>query len=488
VAKHRGGAGLQLARSLFSAGSIGGLTDGQLLERFGSRRGEAAEVAFTALVERHGPMVLRVCRGVLDDPHDAHDAFQATFLVLVRRVGSIRKSESVASWLHGVAYRTASCARSAEARRRRHERRAAELATLSASEDPREDYGPLVHEELERLPGRYREPIVLCDLEGLTQEQAAHHLALPVGTIKSRLSRGRERLRDRLRRRGLAPTIGALAAGLVEGTASAAVPSRLVESAVHAAMWFAAGDLSATGTVPAAVSVLMEGVLRSMFTGKLKSVAGTFAVGLVVACAGFLAAQAVASGQPAIEPSNGQPVNRPDNKERPRSKTFLKIYYVGDFLTISEAPGGKGPSVQSKDDMRPLMKLIASSTAHGTWQVFDEMGKDMLGPLGVDVAVGPGKGPIGSITPFFPSISLMIRHTAEVHAEVAERLRQLRSLPALQGRRMLERDPSKVPVTYPQDRELASESRAKRVQRLTSELNREIEALLREAGQSPPAH
>src|SRR5262245_61038256 len=113
-------------RMLFHVGAVGGLTDGQLLERFTAQRGEAAEQAFAALVERHGPMVLRVCRSVLRDPHEAHDAFQATFLVLVRRSGSLWVRDSLGPWLHQVAYRVASCARSAAARRRRHEHRVAE--------------------------------------------------------------------------------------------------------------------------------------------------------------------------------------------------------------------------------------------------------------------------------------------------------------------------------------------------------------------------
>jgi hypothetical protein len=111
--KDRGGAALRHVRTLLSSGTVAALTDGQLLERFATRDGEAAEMAFAALVERHGPMVLRVCRRILADTHDAHDAFQATFLVLVRRAGSIRSRDSMASWLHGVAYRTASCVRPA---------------------------------------------------------------------------------------------------------------------------------------------------------------------------------------------------------------------------------------------------------------------------------------------------------------------------------------------------------------------------------------
>ena len=167
-------------RTLFNVGTVRDLTDGQLLERFATDRGEAAELAFAVLVERHGPMVMRVCRAVLGDSHDAQDAFQATFLVLVKRARGLWVRDSIGPWLHQVAYRTASCARTAAARHRRLERNAA----ITAQETrPERDFEleRLLHEEIDRLPERYRSPIVLCDLEGRTYEQAARHLGWPVG-------------------------------------------------------------------------------------------------------------------------------------------------------------------------------------------------------------------------------------------------------------------------------------------------------------------
>src|SRR6516225_6418176 len=139
-------------RTLYAEGSIGTLTDGQLLERFVACRDE---VVFEALVERHGTMVLQICRGMLGNSHDAEDVFQATFLVLVRRAGSIRKRDSVASWLFGVAGRIA-------ARARKHERRAAEMATRSDVHEERPDFGSVLREEVARLPEKYREVVVLC--------------------------------------------------------------------------------------------------------------------------------------------------------------------------------------------------------------------------------------------------------------------------------------------------------------------------------------
>ena len=204
-------------RSLMNVGSVGDLTDGQLLERFATGRGEASELAFAALVERHGPMVLRVCRGVLANPHDTQDAFQATFLVLVKKARGLWVKDSLGAWLHQVAFRTASSALKDALRRRRHERRAAELAAATPGgheEGAGLDVERLLHAEIDRLPERYRVPIVLCDLEGRSHEQAARHLGWPIGTVKSRLSRGRDRLRDRLRRRGLFPGLEPIAAAL----------------------------------------------------------------------------------------------------------------------------------------------------------------------------------------------------------------------------------------------------------------------------------
>src|SRR5690349_8984889 len=164
-------------------------------------------------------MVLRVCRGVLGDAHDAEDAFQATFLVLLRQAGSIRKRDSVGPWLHGVAHRVASCARSAAARRRNHERRWSERRRVERPHaEPLTcdlDLPATIHAELGRLPERYRAPIVLCDLEDHSLDEAARQLGWPLGTIKSRLNRGRQRLRDRLVRRGVAPS---LAAPLLSGS------------------------------------------------------------------------------------------------------------------------------------------------------------------------------------------------------------------------------------------------------------------------------
>ena len=157
---------------LFRTGTAAGLSDAQLLERFLQRHDEAAEAAFAALVERHGPMVLAVCRRVLNDPHDAQDAFQATFLVLVRKAGTIRERESIAHWLHGVARRVSAHARADSARRRAVERRAGAGSSIAYETTPADRD---VWDEVELLPQDLRAVVMLCYLEGLTHEQAARH-------------------------------------------------------------------------------------------------------------------------------------------------------------------------------------------------------------------------------------------------------------------------------------------------------------------------
>jgi RNA polymerase sigma factor (sigma-70 family) len=276
---------LRNVQTLFDAGTIGNLTDGQLLERFTSRYGEAAQLAFAVLVQRHGPMVLRTCRSILRDPHAAEDAFQATFLVLVRRARSLWVRDSLGAWLHQVAYRTASCARSTAARRRRHERRAAERASsMVRLEVPDDELGRAVHEELALLPKPFRAAAVLCLVEGLSHEQAALRLGCPVGTLESRLARARARLRTRLSRRGLAPTTGALTAALAAGRGLAAMPADLMETTLRASVLVAKSRAPVAEVVSAGVLALVEGVSRRMSMTVMKMMVGgvVLAAGLAV--------------------------------------------------------------------------------------------------------------------------------------------------------------------------------------------------------------
>jgi RNA polymerase sigma factor (sigma-70 family) len=288
VAQTRYGTALRHIHTLFHVGTIGWLTDGQLLERFTFCDAEAAGLAFAALVERHGPMVLRVCQSVLRERHDAEDAFQATFLILVRKAASIRKRSSVVSWLHGVALRVACCQEGAMVRRRRHERRVNERPVASGDEEDRDELASVLHEELDRLPEKYRAPIVLCFFESLSHEQAARQLCWPVGTVRSRLARGRGQLRSRLLRRGLVPSIALLETALCATKAGAAIPPELANATAHAALHYASGRLAATAVTSTSVALLVEGAMNVMFLAKTK-----FAL---VAC-GLIATGALAVAQ-----------------------------------------------------------------------------------------------------------------------------------------------------------------------------------------------
>ena len=245
-------------RILFNVGTVAGLTDGQLLRRFTHRRDDEGQAAFAALVRRHGPMVLRVCGGVLRDRTDIEDAFQATFLVLARKARSIREPDAVCSWLYGVALRVTANQRAAVMRRQLHERRFAAMAAAPAIEDDRHDLERALLEEVDRLPEKYRTPIVLCYLEGLTHEAAARRLGWPVGTVEGRLARARGLLRSRLTRRGLAPAIGLLAA-----TASAHAAA-LGPSIIEVVPAFAAGNAAATDGTPSCAAMLAREVLGAM--------------------------------------------------------------------------------------------------------------------------------------------------------------------------------------------------------------------------------
>lgn len=246
-----------------------GLTDGQLLEDYISRREEAA---LAALVRRHGPIVWGVCRRVLRNYHDAEDAFQATFLVFVRKAASIASPELLANWLYGVAHQTALKAKATTAKRRARERQVTDMPEPTMTEPGLwHDLQPLLDQELSRLPEKYRVAIVLCDLEGKTRKEAARQLGVPDGTLAARVARGRVMLAKRLARHGLAVSGGSLAAMLAQNASAAAgVPTSVLSSTIKAASLFAAGQAAATGLISAKVAGLTKGVLTNMMLIKLK--------------------------------------------------------------------------------------------------------------------------------------------------------------------------------------------------------------------------
>src|SRR5260370_21707339 len=220
-------------------------TDGQLLERYVKSREEAA---FADLVQRHGPMVWGVCRRVLHSDHDAEDAFQATFLVLVRKAASVVSRELVANWLYGVAHQTALKARATTAKRRLREKQVTVMPEPTFEQQKHlDDLQLRLDRELSRLPDKYRALIVLCDLEGKTRKEAARHFHLPEGTVASRLATARTMLTRRLARTGLAVSGGVLAAVLSQKAASASMPPSVASNTIKAASLFAAGGGAAPG-------------------------------------------------------------------------------------------------------------------------------------------------------------------------------------------------------------------------------------------------
>ncbi|WZO98605.1 sigma-70 family RNA polymerase sigma factor [Isosphaeraceae bacterium EP7] len=249
--------------TLLDSGALGALSDAQLLGRFLDRGGASAEPAFEALVERHGPMVHRVCRGIVGQGADADDAFQATFLILACRAATVRHRDSLDGWLFGVARRVSRRARSDAARRRARENEAAaRSAGDTAPGGTERDFGWLI-DEVHRLPSKYREVVLLCDLQGLTYEAAAARLGCPLGTVSIRLKRARERLRARLERRGILDPAGLL-------VAAGGPPAALMAGAVKSSVRFAAAGMLAARFAPSSAALLAREVLILMNMARLK--------------------------------------------------------------------------------------------------------------------------------------------------------------------------------------------------------------------------
>jgi RNA polymerase sigma factor (sigma-70 family) len=284
---------------LFRFGTSGHLGDDELLGRFiAGRWDEAGEAAFAALVERHGPMVLGVCRRVLGDRHEAEDAFQATFLVLARKAGAIARREQLANWLHGVASRTALDARVRADRRRARERRASAMVAIEDGPDDCPERGELraiIDEELARLPASYRGPVILCELDGLSRQVAARRLGIPEGTLSSRLARAKDLLRHRLTRRGLAPSAAALEV-LAQEARAFILPPSVAGSTIQAAARVVAGA-SLAEAASVSVVTLTQGALNAMLLTKFKGIAFALAAATVVTTGVGVLAQGHAPGQ-----------------------------------------------------------------------------------------------------------------------------------------------------------------------------------------------
>jgi RNA polymerase sigma factor (sigma-70 family) len=299
----------QQVERLWGLGTGSGLSDAELLERFNGTKSPVSDQAFEVLVERHGPMVLGVCRHILRRPQDADDAFQATFLVLVRKARSIRVGTSLAPWLYAVAHRTALRARARSSHHGLPDAQVPDATSLPpASEAMLRDVRSMLHDELNRLPEKYRTPIVLCHLEGKSHEEAARMLAWPVGTVSGRLSRGRQLLKDRLERRGLASSTGLLATPFL-GEAMPVPPSGLVDTTLKAVL-----GVGTAHSLSRSVLILTQGVLSAMLLNRLRTGA------IVLMTMGTVAgAVAVMPRWLPAAPGNGQEPAPPSQKIQ---KTF----------------------------------------------------------------------------------------------------------------------------------------------------------------------
>jgi RNA polymerase sigma factor (sigma-70 family) len=376
-----------------------GLTDGHLLEDYISRRNEAA---FAALVRRHGPMVWGVCRRVLGNYHDAEDAFQATFLVLVRKGASIALRGSVGNWLYGVAHQTALKARATTAKRRTRERQVTAMPEPAVVEpDLWSDLEPLLDEELSRLPDKYRAVIVLGDLEGKTRKDAARQLRCPEGTVAGWLARARRTLAKRLTQRGVAVSGGALAAVLSQKVAWAGVPTSVVSAAIKAAGLFAAGAL-ATGPIAVKVAALTEGVMKTMLLTKLKSVMALMLalVAMVGIGAGLLGYRTAAGGQnegkeaDAVAPQKAGAKSYEEGLSKKDAAAKEKEKLQGRWVAVAaEAHGSRVPEENVKKAKVTLIVSGDKFTATASGAFTNEAGMKGDATLRGTIKIDPNNQP-----------------------------------------------------------------------------------------------
>jgi RNA polymerase sigma factor (sigma-70 family) len=331
---------IQCLRSVELLGEKVELTDGQLLETFITRRDPTA---IEALVRRHGPMVWGVCRRLLLNHHDAEDAYQATFLVLVRKANSIRPREMVGNWLYGVARTTALKAKSTNAKRQSRETLEMRNADPIASETKLwDDLEPLLDQELGLLPDKYRAVIVLCDLEGKTRQEAATSLGCPEGTIASRLSRARTMLAERLARRGVALSGVALSTAIGEKATSAIVPTTVMASTINAASLVATGLPTTSSAGSPAVAALTERVMRTMLLKRLRVIFGLLVAAVLAIAATSIPWRDGALAQdvkPATE--SVEEVLAPIPNVENKVELVLQTGHSGIVLSANYSPDGK---------------------------------------------------------------------------------------------------------------------------------------------------
>jgi RNA polymerase sigma factor (sigma-70 family) len=360
-------------------------TDGQLLARFVASRSEAD---FAALVRRHGAMVLGVCRRVLRHEQDAEDAFQATFLVLATKASAVLQRESVGSWLHGVAYRTARRARDARASRRSRERQVEDVPHPEVAPAEPQDWRPLLDEELSRLPQKYRSAIVLCDLQGQSRREAAAQLGVPEGTLSSRLAAARRALAQRLARRGVALAGSALA--IAPSVASAQVPADLVSSTVLSAT--TAGQLAA---VAAPATVLTRGGTQTMLMGKLKIAVGAVLLAAVFGAGGLAYHSGPAPAEAQVPQKDRKAENELEALRKENALLKLNLQAVLEKLRAQEeklrkltAEQGKGPKEKKGAPSSPVVARLVAKRALYVLDRGGKTGKELREQLQQERAAG----------------------------------------------------------------------------------------------------
>jgi RNA polymerase sigma factor (sigma-70 family) len=406
-------------------------TDAHLLERYVASRDAQS---FAAIVQRHGPLVWGVCRRLLADHRDAEDAFQATFLVLVRRAASVVPRQMVGNWLHGVARRTALKGRALAARRRKRECQVIDMPEREAS--PPEawaDVRAVIDEELTHLPGRYRAVVLLCDLDGKTRDQAATELGVPVGTVAGWLWRGRRLLARRLTRRGVTLAAAPLAAALGQYEASAKVPAAIESTTVEVAVRFAVGTL-ASGTIRAPVAMVTQGVLHSMWLSKFRAVL-TLVVAAAIIGTGVtgLAIRATAGDEPkpkaVPEPRAGKPADEtagdpPDLRKIKQEVDRLR----GELEEIKKQinPASRPPT-KSSDDSAAVLTIRIYPVAELMSEPKDEALVRVITNT-VRPTTWSIQGGQGTIEYFAAGKCLVVNQTQPVHAQIEQLLNELASV------------------------------------------------------------
>jgi RNA polymerase sigma factor (sigma-70 family) len=367
-------------------------SDAHLLERFARQRDEAA---FASLMRRHGPLVWGVCRRVLAQEQAAEDAFQATFLVLVRKARSVSKRASVRSWLYGVALRVAVRARQREGLRRLREQNSPRRPAAEKSpENTWDDLRPILDEEIQRLPEKYRLPIILCYLEGQTNDAAARQLNCPRGTLAIRLARARERLRSRLIRRGLTLSAGSLATLLAENATSATVLPLLFAQTAEVVLMGAASD---------SITSLTGGVLHAMFVSKLKMASALVLMLAAIGGVGMGAYYLHAQDSPKPKELLPEDANNPPKElDKPLKRPDVA------------APGKKAPG-KAEDRLHKLL-LARRDIAEEEWKA-----RSGLYRVGANEP-GTGGSPV-TLPMLLDTAKRLLKAELELSANKAERLK-----------------------------------------------------------------